>query len=274
MDFVEVDINCQQDLKDLLTAELHQLGYESFLDTNDGFKAYQPLKNHNPDILSELFERYALRTSFTSKKLSDRNWNEIWERTFEPIEIDDQCRIRASFHQKKDSFPYEIIIDPKMAFGTGHHETTRQVVRFQLQIDHVGKKVLDVGCGTGILSILAEMRGASSIFSLDNDPYAVSNTVDNKVLNSCQNIIVKEGTVSMLSPESSFDLILANINRNVLLSELSVYERHLNASGSLIISGFYTFDLPIIVKEIEAVGLHVVKQTAEQQWACLLLKKV
>ena len=273
MDFVEIDIHCQQGLKDLLTAELHQLGYESFLDTNDGFKAYQPLKNHNPDILSELFERYALSTSFKSKKLTDRNWNEIWEKTFEPIEIDDQCRIRASFHLPKDRFPYEIIIDPKMAFGTGHHETTKQVIQFQMGIDHVGKTVLDVGCGTGILSILAEMKGAKEITALDCDPYALSNTVDNKVLNSCQNIIVKEGTVTGLHPDSKFDLILANINRNVLLSELSVYAKHLVSSGLLIISGFYTFDLPVIVNKVEDSGFQIVNQAEENQWACLLLEK-
>jgi ribosomal protein L11 methyltransferase len=273
MDFVEIDIHCQHDLKDLLTAELHQLGYESFLDTNKGFKAYQPLKNHNPDILSELFERYALGTSFKSKKLSDRNWNEIWEKTFEPIEIDDKCRIRASFHQPKETFLYEIIIDPKMAFGTGHHETTRQVIRFQLEIDHHNKSVLDVGCGTGILSILAEMKGATDIMAIDNDPYALCNTVDNKVLNSCQCITVKEGTVAGLLPESRFDLILANINRNVLLSELAIYEKHLNNSGLVIISGFYTFDLPVIVKEIEACDLRIIQQTAEHQWACLMLQK-
>jgi ribosomal protein L11 methyltransferase len=161
-----------------------------------------------------------------------------------------------------------------MAFGTGHHETTRQVIRFQLELDHQGKTVLDVGCGTGVLSILAEMKGASGIISIDNDPYAVSNTVDNKVLNSCQKITVKEGTVATLSPETRYDLILANINRNVLLAELPVYKKYLNTSGLLIISGFYTFDLPILVKKIEDTGLHIEKQTAEQQWACLLLKKV
>lgn len=273
MDFVEIDIYCQQDLKDLLTAELCQLGYESFLDTDEGFKAYQPLKNHDPAILTHLFERYAVASSFKSRKLTDRNWNEVWEKTFEPIEIDDTCRIRASFHQAKSHFPYEIIIDPKMAFGTGHHETTRQVIRFQLGLDHNGKTVLDVGCGTGILSILAEMRGATDIIALDCDPYAVSNTLDNKVLNGCSNINVKEGTINALSPDFRFDLILANINKNVLLEEIPKYHGLLLGSGALLLSGFYTFDLPVIVKTCEDNGFRMVNQTSENQWACLLLTK-
>jgi len=273
MDFIEINIRCQEELKDLLTAELFQLGYESFLETGDGFKAYQPLKNHNPAILDQLFERYALSCGFKSKKLTDRNWNELWEKTFEPIEIDDKCRIRASFHRTGNTFPFEIVIDPKMAFGTGHHETTRQVIRRQLEIDHSAKSVLDVGCGTGILSILAEMKGAARVMALDNDPYAVSNAVDNKVLNSCRKIIVKEGTVNDLSGDSRFDLILANINKNVLLTEIPWYQDHLVQNGILLLSGFYTFDLPVIVKECEASGLQVINQTSENQWACLLLKK-
>jgi ribosomal protein L11 methyltransferase len=198
----------------------------------------------------------------------------LWEKTFEPIEIDNKCRIRASFHLPNDSFPYEIVVDPKMAFGTGHHETTRQVIRCQLKLDHSGKSVLDVGCGTGILSILAEMKGAAKVIALDNDPYAVSNTVENNVLNCCRKITVKEGTVIDLSPESRFDLILANINRNVLLAEIPWYQDHLRLSGILILSGFYTYDLPMIVKKCEAYGLQILNQYSENQWACLLLKKI
>lgn len=273
MDFVEIDIQCQQDLKDILTAELCQLGYESFLDTTVGFRAYQPLKNHNPAILDQLFERYALDTNFKSKKLTDQNWNELWEKTFEPIEIDHRCRIRASFHEADNTYPFEIIIDPKMAFGTGHHETTRQVIRTQLSLDHGGKSVLDVGCGTGILSIMAEMKGATSIIAVDCDPYAVSNTVENSVLNGCKKINVKEGTIADLSPDSKFELIVANINRNVLLNEIHQYKQHLSLNGQLILSGFYTFDLPAIVKKCEAEELMVEKQSSENQWACVLLTK-
>ena len=174
MDFVEIDILCDKELKDILTAELCELGYESFLDTPDGFRAYQPVKNHNPDMVSELLGRYSLTSSFQARKLTDKNWNEVWERTFEPIEIDERCRIRASFHEPKEHFNYEIVIDPKMAFGTGHHETTRQVIRFQLEMDLQSKSVLDVGCGTGILSVLAEMMGALSIEALDTDPYVIT----------------------------------------------------------------------------------------------------
>ncbi|GJM29312.1 MAG: ribosomal protein L11 methyltransferase [Cyclobacteriaceae bacterium] len=273
MDFVEIDINCQGELKDILTAELNQLGYESFLDTDAGFRAYQPLKNHNPAILGQLFERYALDTSFKSKKLTDRNWNELWEKTFEPIEIDNQCRIRASFHRSNADFSYEIVIDPKMAFGTGHHETTRQVIEFQLAIDHSGKSVMDIGCGTGILSIMAEMKGAAEIYAVDNDPYAVNNTVENMILNGCKRINVKEGTINDIPPNKRCDLIVANINRNVLLNEIHLYKEHLVPGGQLILSGFYTFDLPVIVKKCEAESLEIEKQSSENQWACVLLTK-
>ncbi len=273
MDFVEIDILCGEDLRDILTAELCQLGYDSFLDTSHGFKAYQPVKSHNPDMISQLLERYTLSASFKSRKLLDKNWNEVWEKSFEPVEIDGQCRIRASFHPQKHSFPYEIIIDPKMSFGTGHHESTRQVVRFQLSLDHRGKSVLDVGCGTGLLSILAEKKKAEQILGLDNDPHAVINTVENIVLNCCKKIKVKEGTVRDLPSNSTFDLIYANINRNVLLEEIDLYHKHLNNLGLLILSGFYIYDSPDVVKKSKANAFKIKDQTKENQWACLLLEK-
>ena len=273
MDFVEIDILCDKELKDILTAELCELGYESFLDTPDGFRAYQPVKNHNPDMVSELLGRYSLTSSFQARKLTDKNWNEVWERTFEPIEIDERCRIRASFHEPKEHFNYEIVIDPKMAFGTGHHETTRQVIRFQLEMDLQSKSVLDVGCGTGILSVLAEMMGALSIEALDTDPYAVNNTVENIVLNSCTRIKVHEGSIKELKNQPLFDLIVANINRNVLLEEIGTYSRYLSSGGKLILSGFYTYDCEVIVKTCEAHHLSVIDETQENHWACLLLEK-
>ena len=273
MDFVEIDILCNKELKDILTAELCELGYESFLDTADGFRAYQPVKNHNPDIVSELLGRYSLASSFESRKLTDRNWNEVWERTFEPIEIDQKCRIRASFHEPRKQFNYEIIIDPKMAFGTGHHETTRQVLKNQLEINLESKSVLDIGCGTGILSILAEMMGASKIEALDIDPYAVNNTVENIVLNNCTKIKVHEASIKELKHHNLFDLVVANINRNVLLEEIEAYSEYLSVGGKLILSGFYTYDCDVIVKICKAHRLSVINEAQENHWACLLLEK-
>ena len=273
MDFVEIDILCNKELKDILTAELCELGYESFLDTPDGFRAYQPVKNHNPDIVSELLGRYSLASSFESRKLTDKNWNEVWERTFEPIEIDQCCRIRASFHETNEQFKYEVTIDPKMAFGTGHHETTRQVLKYLLGMSLDAKSVLDIGCGTGILSILAEMMGASNIEALDVDPYAINNTVENIVLNNCTHIKVHEGSIRQLKNSNLFDLVMANINRNVLLEEIGLYSEFLSVGGQLILSGFYTYDCEVIVKLCKAHSLVVTNETQENNWACLLLEK-
>ena len=273
MDFVEIDIQCHDDLREILTAELGLLGYESFLDTAEGFKAYQPVKNHNPELVAELLVRYEMDTQFESRKLCDKNWNEVWEKTFEPIEIDDLCRVRASFHSSKEDFEYEIVIDPKMSFGTGHHETTRQAIRYLLDTDLKDTTVLDVGCGTGILSILAELKGASKVFGIDNDTYAISNAVENLVLNECKNIKIREGTVKDFNWSEKFDIIVANINRNVLLKEIEYYNQLLCDSGKLILSGFYTYDSPTIVKKCEDHNLVMIAQTEENQWACLLIRK-
>lgn len=273
MDFVEIDILCDKGLKDILTAELCELGYESFLDTPNGFRAYQPVKNHDPGIVAELLGRYSLDSNFMSRKLIDKNWNEVWERTFEAIEIDDRCRIRASFHEASGKFDYEVIIDPKMAFGTGHHETTRQVLRFLLEMQLESKTVLDVGCGTGILSILAEMMGASKVEAIDTDPYAVNNTVENMVLNNCKRITVREGSIATFRGNMLFDLLVANINRNVLLQEIGRYSEFLSETGRLILSGFYTYDSDVIVRTCKAHRLQVIEKTQENNWACLLLEK-
>lgn len=273
MDFVEIDILCTEDLKDILTAELYQLGYDSFLDTSEGFKAYQKVDAYNPGTVGKLLERYTLDTNFRSRKVIDQNWNEIWEKNFEPVQITKDCRIRASFHKADSSIPFDIIINPKMSFGTGHHETTSQAARFILDLKQQGLSVLDVGCGTGVLSILAEKKGAARVVGIDNDSKAVINAKDNIQLNNCDRIEILHATVAELPESLLFDLIVANINRNVLLEEIGLYSNHLSKSGCLILSGFYTDDSSIVVKKCEAEALKVNRQTEEDRWACLLLEK-
>lgn len=273
MDFVEIDILCTEDLKDILTAELYQLGYDSFLDTSAGFKAYQKVDAYNPNTVGKLLERYTLDTNFGSRKVTDQNWNEIWEKNFEPVHITKDCRIRASFHKPDSSVPFEIIINPKMSFGTGHHETTSQAARFILDLKHQGLSVLDVGCGTGVLSILAEKKGAAKIIGIDNDSNATINARDNLQLNHCRRIEILHATIADLSHTLFFDLIVANINRNVLLEEIDQYSRHLNKSGCLILSGFYTDDSSVVVKKCRAEAFKIIRQTEENHWACLLLEK-
>lgn len=273
MDFVEIDILCTEDLKDILTAELYQLGYDSFLDTSEGFKAYQNVDTYNPNIVGKLLERYTLDTNFRSRKVIEQNWNESWEKNFEPVHITKGCRIRASFHEPDSSVPYEIIINPKMSFGTGHHETTSQAARFILDLKHQGLSVLDVGCGTGVLSILAEKKGAAMIIGIDNDLNATINAKDNLQLNNCSRIEILHATIADLPSSLLFDLIVANIDRNVLLEEINQYSRHLNKSGSLILSGFYTDDSSVVVKKCKAEAFKINQQTEENNWACLLLEK-
>lgn len=273
MDFVEIDILCTEDLKDILTAELYQLGYDSFLETSEGLKAYRPVDAHNPNTVGELLERYTLDTNFRSRRVIDQNWNEIWEKNFEPVQITRDCRIRASFHTPDSSIPFEIIINPRMSFGTGHHETTSQAARFMLDLKHQGLSVLDVGCGTGVLSILAEKKGAAKIVGIDNDLNAVINAKDNIQLNNCNRVGILHASIAELPNALLFDLIVANINRNVLLEEIGQYSNHLNKSGCLILSGFYTDDSSVVVKKCEAEALKVNRQTEENQWACLLLEK-
>ena len=177
------------------------------------------------------------------------------------------------FIETNEQFKYEVTIDPKMAFGTGHHETTRQVLKHLLGMNLDAKSVLDIGCGTGILSILAEMMGASNIEALDVDPYAINNTVENIVLNNCTHIKVHEGSIRQLKNNNLFDLVMANINRNVLLEEIGAYSEFLSVGGQLILSGFYTYDCEVIVKLCKAHNLVVTNETQENNWACLLLEK-
>lgn len=232
--------------KDLLIDELAGIGFNTFEDTADGFAAFVDAAQYDEKGLVELLEQAELECKYTVSEIAAANWNEEWEKNFEPLIIDEQCYVRATFHAPRPEYQYEIVIDPKMAFGTGHHQTTTMMMQYILTTDVVGKHVLDMGCGTGILAILASKRGAASLVAIDNDEVCFQSTLENSALNQITNITADCGGKEVI-PEAQFDVILANINRNILLDQIPVYAGVLKAGGSIFFSGFYeTPDLEMI----------------------------
>jgi ribosomal protein L11 methyltransferase len=252
---------------EILIAELAEAGFESFVETEDGVTAYIQKGDWNEEILNDIqiLHSNEFEISFTSELIDQVNWNEEWERNFEPIEITDTCVVRAPFH-KNYKLPYEIIIEPKMSFGTGHHETTHMMLEFLLETDMQGKTVLDMGCGTAVLAILAEMRGASMIDAIDIDQWCVENSRENVARNNCTHIDVFLGDGSWLKDEDTYDIIIANINRNILLHDIPAYAYSLKKGGTLLLSGFYSEDLGIITEACNKLQLLYVENKERNNW--------
>lgn len=252
--------------REILIAELGELGFESFVEVENGLLAYILLEDAADLNLKELyiFQNPNFDISWTSKEIEPENWNLEWEKNFQPIEVDDQCRIRAPFHEKKD-VQYEIIIEPKMSFGTGHHETTYMMLKVVLEENVKGKKVLDMGCGTGVLGILTEMRGAEQIDAVDIDPWCVENTIENIQRNHGKKIEVKLGDASILGG-NKYDVIIANINRNILMEDIPTYADCLNKNGVLLLSGFYLSDLDMISAKCWEFNLQFEKNLEKNNW--------
>ena len=235
--------------RDILVAELGLLQFESFAETEHGVIAYIPKSDWNPNILHNVpvLNSGEFTIVYNKEVIEPINWNKEWESNFEPIEIDNTVSIRAPFHEE-GKLKYNILIEPKMSFGTGHHETTHLMVKHLLKIDLEDKKVLDMGCGTAILAILAEMRGATLLDAIDIDPWCYENSMENTARNNSQNIKVYKGDVALLK-DKKYDVIIANINRNILLQDMKQYAASLSENGVLLLSGFYSEDIPIIEEE-------------------------
>lgn len=282
MDYTAINFNItpfSEEIADILIATMSSIGYEGFQYTDTGFTAYITCEQFEEEriqkleILQSLAVDYQIDWNFSV--LQDRDWNLEWEKNFTPIVVDNRILIRAGFHPTIPGIDYDIIIEPKMSFGTGHHPTTTLMLETLLDFSGQmkGKRVLDMGCGTGILSILAAKLGASTVTGIDIDEWSYRNARENIENNQLQNIQIKIGNAGLLEKEKEFDFILANINRNILLTDMPFYERCLKDGGILIMSGFYTQDLPSIRQKAAELGMTYGDQKMKQNWVAVSFTK-
>ncbi len=254
---------------EILIAELGVAGFESFVENENGVTAYIQKPHWNTDILNDIYilTNNEFKITYTKKEIEQVNWNKEWEKNFNPITVEKTCSVRAPFHKKPDT-KYDIIIEPKMSFGTGHHETTHMMIAHILTLNCENKTVLDMGCGTGILAILTAMKGAKKIDAIDIDNWCYINTKENIVRNNCSKINVLEGDANLLI-NKKYDIIIANINRNILLNDIPKYASCLTKNATLLLSGFYTEDIPIITKKCNEFGLKFVTNFKKNDWVAL-----
>lgn len=252
---------------DLLIAQLGDLGFDSFCELDNGFEAFIPSRDYKSEVLNQLelpFEDVQL--SFDSEVIPDQNWNKVWEENyFKPIVIGNDCVVRSSFHEPVEGIKHEILIDPEMAFGTGHHSTTSLMIQHILETDVEDKSVLDMGCGTGILGMLCSKCGSQSVLGIDIDEWAYNNAVKNLGLNHVENMEIRIGGAELLTNQH-FDIVLANINRNILLQDIQHYVKVLKPGGLLMLSGFYTEDLAVINEETQKQQLSYMTHKTDNNW--------
>ena len=264
----DFNVSPKEPATEMLIAQLGYVGFESFVEQDYGVTAYIQKQEWNSKILDDVFLLHSneFNITFEHNEIAQTNWNEEWEKNFNPIQVDDLVSIRAPFHTNA-SLQFDIVIEPKMSFGTGHHETTHMMVQHLLALDLDTKKVLDMGCGTGILAIFAEMKGAKPIDAIDIDSWCYENSLENIQRNNCNHITVYEGDASLL--KEKYDVIIANINRNILLSDIKTYTDCLNENGVLLLSGFYKEDIAIIEDEVTKHGLTFETMIQKNNWVAL-----
>ena len=259
--------------QDILTALAGDIGFESFVEEDHTLKAYiqQPL--YDEESISDIIASFPLpdvSIAYTSQEQEDKDWNEEWEKNFfQPIVIGNRCVIHSTFHKDIPPMEYDILINPQMSFGTGHHETTSLIVSRLLETELTGKSVLDMGCGTSILAILAAKRGASPITAIDIDDWCVNNSRDNITLNNIHNIKVELGDANLLKGKEPFDVIIANINRNIMLADMPQYAACMHPGSELYMSGFYVQDIPAIREKAESLGMEFIHHREKNNWAAV-----
>jgi ribosomal protein L11 methyltransferase len=267
--YLDIFIPCDPRLHEIISAEAIEIGFDGAWEQEDGLRLYIPEGNFSPELLNELLNRYQINpNSYISNKVEDINWNEEWEKSYDPIYVNDVCVIRAEFHQPKEGIVYDIVIQPKMSFGTGHHDSTRMIVQLMLQLDFTNKSVLDVGCGTGVLAILAGMKGASSIVAIDNSPWSVENTLENAIRNKIVMEVIESDIENFEG--GKFDCILSNITRNINHHNIPKYAKMMKPGGEFILSGFFERDFDFLNDQAIKHGFQLLnKAVSEKTWLAL-----
>ncbi len=267
------EIKCNAELKDIIIAELGNINFEGFVENENGFEAYIDETLFNKEEFLAVLNRYDISHSdYSENNIPQQNWNAQWESSFEPVVISNQLIIKAPFHVVEEMYSYEIIIQPKTSFGTGHHETTQSIMELMLQMDFKGKSVFDYGCGTGVLSILASKLEAEYIFANDIDDWAFENVGENAQYNNITNIEYVKGDLSVV-PDKEFDIILANINKNILLKSFEQLSKHCKENGIVMISGFFETDLNDLLAVSEKYNLLLQQSTICNGWCAAILQK-
>jgi ribosomal protein L11 methyltransferase len=267
---IEITINtADTEQKEILIALLSNEGYDGFEETDAVLKACIPEAAFSKEVLTYLLQPFEL--SYQQQLIAPRNWNAEWESSYQPVVVEDIAAVRAHFHTPISNVKHEIIITPKMSFGTGHHATTWQMMKLMQQVDFNNKTVFDFGCGTGILAILAEKMGASHIFATDIDDWCIDNTVENAAMNQCTRIQAVQSDVP--PSDETFDIILANINRHILLQFMQQLSSLLQPDGYLFISGFYAEEDELLLNEAGKYNLQRITSSQRQNWSCLMLQK-
>lgn len=264
---------CSEVATDVLSALCGEIGFESFVECEGGIKGYIQQTLFDEKALNQMLDSFPLPETdicYTLNEPEDKDWNEEWEKNFfQPIVISDRCVIHSTFHKDYPKTEYDIVINPQMAFGTGHHETTSSIIGELLEANLTGKSVLDMGCGTSILAILASMRGAREVTAIDIDDWCVNNSRDNIALNHIANIRVELGDASSLAGREPFDVVIANINRNILLNDMGAYARCMHSGSELYMSGFYVEDIPAIRKKAESLGMEFDHFREKNRWTAV-----
>lgn len=276
MTFTKIIFQTSPEFAEILTAELAEMGFDTFEETDQGLDAYILTERFSEQELKEMVGKYLSLAAIAYKIeiIEKENWNEEWEKNYDPIVVDSRCRVRATFHEPDDSFDHEIVITPKMSFGTGHHATTQGMLNLQLDFDFGGKSVLDVGSGTGILAIMAAKLGASYIEATDIDQWCVENGLENFELNALKEIAYHKGAINTLQlNKNKYDVVIANINKNVLLEEMSHYATLLDQGGHLFLSGFYEEDIADIKNSTDTYNLLLEKSVIKDNWTALMFSK-
>ncbi len=272
INYIEISVNVEpkEQGSDVLIAQLSEIGFESFVETGAGFTAYIQAGEYSEKTVKEIFLEYKdfFKINYTSKNIPPQNWNKDWESNFHPIDIDGKCFIRAPFHSLDKKYIYDIIIEPKMSFGTGHHNTTQLMIQKLMQLDVKKKSLLDMGCGTGVLAIVASMMGANPITAVDIDQWSYENTIENLQKNNINNVSVYKQNSQILEGKF-FYTILANINKNILLSDMDIYFSCLEKGGNLVLSGFFETDVSELSEKAGKIGLEFKEKCVKDQWTML-----